>query len=222
MKHWWASSIAALLALPAWHASQAQGVQVYRCTAADGSVALQDSPCAKDTAQQLRTLKRPPAGVPAPVPEAQAADAEAPPPETPVPPGEPEPVAATPLFECITHDGQTYQNETGIGEMRWVPLWVLGMDPAAPARTFQRTGATPAPPRDAPRAPAKAPDTAAPGAGTWIRDTCYELSPDVVCERMRERVAEVRRKRRLAQTTARVPLDAEYSELSARLATQCN
>lgn len=221
MKRWWASSITALLALPAWHASQAKDMQVYRCTAADGSVALQDAPCAKDTAQQLRTLKRPPAGTPAPLPEAPAADTQALPPETALPESEPEPVAARPLFECITHDGHTYQNETGIGEMRWVPLWVLGLDPNAPARTFQRTGATPAPPRSKPRAPASAPGGAALGAGTWIRDTCYELSPAKVCERHRERLAELRKQRRLAQTSARVRLDAEFEEISAQYAAAC-
>jgi hypothetical protein len=219
MKHWWISSIAALLALPAWHSSQAQGVQVYRCTRADGSVALQDSPCAKDAAQELRTLKRPPPGTPPAAPAPEPAPAEVPedaPADGAI--GHPPPAAPAPLFECITHDGNTYQNDTGTGKMRWVPLWVLGMDPKVPARPSQRNGATPA---SQPGAPDKTPAGAA-GAGTWIRDTCYELSPAKVCERRRDRLDELRKQRRLAQSTARVPLDAEFDKLIELYDAECH
>ena len=210
-----------MLALPAWHPSQAQSVQVYRCTAADGSVALQDSPCSKNAEQQVRTLKRPPEASPAPLPPETAAE---PPPETnapappPPPESEPEPAPPSKVYECITHDGQRYQNETGIGEMHWVPLWVIGMDPKAPTRTGAKA---PPPPRSQPRAPDKAPDSAAPGAGTWIRDTCYELSPDKVCEHRRARLDELRRKRRQVTASERIALDAESTRLSEQYATQC-
>lgn len=221
MGRWWTSSITALLALTAWHPSQAQSVQVYRCTAADGSVALQDSPCAKSAGQELRTLKRPPEAPPAPTPEEGVEGepaADAPPPES-LPEPEPEPAPMPTLYECVTHDGQRYQNETGIGEMRWVPLWVIGMGPDAPKRTGAKPAA--APQGSQPRAPATAPDAKSLGAGTWIRDTCYELQPDKICERQRERLDELRRKRRQVTASERLPIDAEYTRVSAQYSAYC-
>jgi hypothetical protein len=214
----WLSSIAVLLALAPWHSSQGEPVRVYRCTAADGAVSLQDAPCPKTDGQELRMLRRPVDG-PAPAPVATPppiAEVRAPPPEPPVP-REP----TTPLYDCVAHDGSTYESTTGVGEMRWVPLWVLGLDPRAPARTFVRTGATPSPPRSAPRAPSRVPDPASMGAGTWVQDQCWMLSPGEACARRHDQLMELRRDRKDAQANERVRLRAEADDLSAQLARQC-
>ena len=214
---WLAASIAVLLAPAPWLWSQAAELRVYRCTAADGRVSLQDSPCAKDAVEELRTLRRPVDAPPAaaiatPVDE----PASAPPPSRPAPRA-----AVTPLFECVTHEGKTYESADGIGAMRWVPLWVLGLDPRAPRRSFVRTGATPSPPRDGPRAPATAPDPAALGAGTWVQDVCYRLPEVQVCERRRAKLAELRRDRRESGAGERPRLRGEIDALAAQLSREC-
>lgn len=218
------SSIAFLLAVAASGSSQAAAVRVYRCTGADGKVTLQDSPCARGQDQQLRTLQRPPEPPPAPpeTPVEGMAPADAPP--TDVPPSEGLPAAveapapAKPLYECVTHDGTRYTNDTGVGETRWVPLWVIGM---ADAPGKGRTGAATKPPRETPRDPAQVPAGQSPGAGTWIRDTCYLLPPERVCDRLRAEVNELRRQRRQAQAGERVDIDAQTEQLSARLRAEC-
>lgn len=202
-----------------WHSPRCAELRVYRCTATDGAVSLQDAPCPKNGDEELRLMRRPvdgpaPAPLPAPIAALQTAV-----PDAALPPAPRE--SPTPLYDCVAHDGSTYENESGVGETRWVPLWVLGLDPRAPARTFVRTGATPAPPRSAPRAPGHVPGPASMGTGIWVQDPCYVLSADEICARRHEQLMELRRDRKDAQANERVRLRADADALSAQLARQC-
>lgn len=108
-------------------------VTVYRCIAADGSVTLRDTPCAKGVRQETRSMVRP-ATPPAPPPAAAAPAAPAPaPPPRVVIVREPAP---TPMYECTTPDNTTYTSDSPEGNLRWVPMWTLGWP--APAGTWVR------------------------------------------------------------------------------------
>ena len=66
--------------LPAGHAAAADQVKIYRCVAADGSVAVRDSACPEGETQQVRDMARPKDPPPAP------ANAQPPPPRYYYPP----------------------------------------------------------------------------------------------------------------------------------------
>jgi hypothetical protein len=114
-------------------ASAESHVTVYRCITDDGSVTLRDTPCAKGTRQETRSMVRPAPPPPAPAPAAVAgAPAPAPPPRVVVV-REPAP---TPMYECTTPDNTTYTSDSPEGNLRWVPMWTLGW--SVPAGTWVR------------------------------------------------------------------------------------
>ena len=219
--------LAALFVTPS--ARAADEVTIYRCVDAKGRLTLRDSPCAKGERQEARTMVRPkdapprpreaPRTVPQPAPAAPAVVIAYPP---------------RPLYECITPDGDRYASDTPEGNPRWVPLWTLGY-PGVPL--YPRTAAgldfrignrhvevsggshvvtagdayvTPQP-----LAPI------AMGPGSWIRDTCYALPQAEVCDRVRDRRAEVRRRFFNAQPSERDVLRVEERGLNARLDSDC-
>ena|SRR5690554_3081297 len=100
-------------------------VTIYRCTDADGRLALQDFPCADEEQQQVRTMARP--RDPAPPSDAGAA------PAGPATPASPEPVVEVvvrspprPMYECVTPDGDRYTSDSGEGNPRPAPAWNWG------------------------------------------------------------------------------------------------
>lgn len=115
-----------LLAMPtasAAGATAADDITLYRCTGADGRVAIQDFPCADGEQQQLRTMQRP-QDPPPHAPQASARDS-APATATPEAPAV-EAIVRTPprvMFECVTPDGERYLSDSGEGNPRPAPLW---------------------------------------------------------------------------------------------------
>lgn len=107
--------------------ASAAEVVIYRCTDAQGRLALRDSPCRAGERQQVRSMQRPtdppprPAAVarppsPAPAPERTRIVVVTPP---------------RPLYECLTPDGNRYTSESDTGRPRWEPLWAVGVAPWA-------------------------------------------------------------------------------------------
>jgi hypothetical protein len=203
-------------------ARAADDVTIYRCVDAKGHLTLRDTPCAKGEQQQARTMLRPKDAPPQP----RTIVREAPQPS----PAAPSVVYATPprpLYECVTPDGERYASDTSEGNPRWVPLWTLGY-PVAPVYRRQRAGVDfsvgnrhvvvsgGSHVSSEPLYP-----VAAYGAGSWIRDTCYALPQAEVCDRVRDRRNEVRRRYFNAQPSERDVLRVEERGLNARLDSDC-
>lgn len=114
-------------------ADNASHVTVYRCVAANGGVALRDTPCRNGERQETRSMVRPEdAPAPPPAPTAAAAPAPVPPPRVVIV-REPAPA---PMYECTTPDNSTYTSDSPEGNPRWVPMWTLGWP--VPAGTWVR------------------------------------------------------------------------------------
>jgi len=239
--------LALLLLLPMGSAdTRPQQVTIYRCTGADGALALRDTPCRNGERQQAIEMQRPKDPPPQPTPT--------PAPPAPAAPG-PEKIVTrvvvverpAPLYECTTTDGETYTSDSPAGNPRWVPLWTLGYParppyayprrppinvPARPASRSDHLGndlvfdgigrPSPPPPGDPQRAPELPPAVGlAYTPGTWIRDTCQQLPPAEVCQRLRDRHWELGRRYNSALQSERTQIDAEQDRINARLDREC-
>ena len=205
----------------------AQDVTIYRCVDAKGHLTLRDTPCAKDQKQEARTMTRPVDAVRKPAPQ---------------PAHEPEPVyedegagyahevayqaPPRPLYECITPDEEVYTSDTGDGNPRWVPNWTLGYPvyPFIPGRVAGTSFAF----RNNNVAVSGGtrvitPTYVSSGAygGQWIQDACYELPPADVCDRVRDRRDEIRRRFFNAMPSERDVLRVEERSINARLDADC-
>ncbi len=97
-------------------------VTIYRCTDAQGRVAIGNVPCPDEARQEVRSMVRPVDGEPMPTPAPEPAPAMPAQPAVQyvtLPP-------AQALYECVRPDGTTYESDSGIGEERWVPAWSSG------------------------------------------------------------------------------------------------
>ena len=180
--------MAAALALPAFglHASpgttppaaasaSSAGV-IYRCTAADGAVALQDDPCPRGQRQELREIAPfAPPSAPSP-PSLPASDASGDPgadsagtPPPGITTGDALPPARSvlppPLWRCTDLNGLSRLSDTYDPQPRCVPLSVLGVDLS------------------------RAPPSAATMCRT-VEDACVELGGEAACAAWEERLAD--------------------------------
>jgi len=170
-------ALLALMAVPSAAApvAAAPTTVLYRCTAADGAVALQDEPCPRGQKQELREIA---AFTPPPAPSAPslpASDASgdpgaegagSPPPQitsgdAPTPPRS---VLPPPLWRCTDLNGQSRLADAYDPQPRCVPLSVLGVDLS------------------------RAPPSAATLCRT-VEDACVELGGEAACAAWEERLA---------------------------------
>ena len=184
----------------------AQDVTIYRCVDAKGHLTLRDTPCASDQKQETRTMARPTDAPRKPSPAATPEPREEEP-EIAYPREREMYVPARPLYECITPDGITYTSDTGEGNPRYVPLWTIGY----PAYAFGGGGINVGPNYIGPYA----------GASTFVRDTCYMLPQDEVCDRVRDRRDAIRTRFFNAMPSERDVLRVEERSLNARLDNDC-
>lgn len=216
------ASILLLLASTGGGAASASELTVFRCVDARGAVRLQDQPCPAHMTEQARQMRRPLDAPPtAPMP-AQAGTPPAAEPQDAPPAPRPRRTPA-PRYECLRDDGVVYENDTGVPEVRWVPLWTLGLDPRAPARTFGRTGAKPER-RDGfrPRVPERVehPELAL-GPGAWVEDVCRPLSVAELCRRQRAVIEALRHRAASTTTGEAARLNAERARRRVQLAEEC-
>lgn len=186
-----ASALAWLPATPA--AAAQEKVTVYRCVAADGRVALRDSPCTQGERQEVRNMLQP-----KDAPPARASAVSAPPAQATAPATRPTLVvvhAPQPMYECTTPDGERYTSASPEGNPRWVPLWTLGWPVYEGA--WSNT------------------------AGTWVRDACSALPQAEVCARLDDRRDEIRRRFFQAMPSERATLEVEQRGIDARLEADC-
>jgi hypothetical protein len=216
------ASILLLLGSAGGGAANGAELTVFRCVDGRGAVRLQDQPCPADMTEQARRMRRPLDAAPlAPTP-AQASTPSAAAPRDAPPATRPRRTPA-PRYECLRDDGVVYENETGVPEVRWVPLWTLGLDPRAPARTFGRTGAKPER-RDGfrPRVPERVeqPELAL-GPGAWVEDVCRPLSLAELCRRQRAAIEELRHRAASTTTGEAARLNAERARRRVQFAEEC-
>lgn len=228
-------ALTAALSAAVMPAASAQSLTIYRCVGANGELTLRDSPCEKGQTQQTRAMQRPrdPPPVPQPPPVAQ-------PPAEQKPATVPSPqlvylTPPQPMYECITPDGERYTSDSGEGNPRWMPYWMIGY-PVWPRGggasvsgsvsigngnlSFHSGDPTPLPPRPPhPHPPASG--VVLPAGGTWVRDTCHRLPQQEVCARLSDRRYEILRRYGSAMPSERRELDLEQRGIDARIANDC-
>ncbi|MCL7715440.1 DUF4124 domain-containing protein [Stenotrophomonas mori] len=205
--------------VPAAGPPPADSVRVYRCVAADGTVALQDAPCDGGLRQQVRDLPRPqPPPRPAPAPST---------------PPQPQPIEREvrivtvqppqPLYECLAPDGERYTSDDGLGRPRWVPLWVTGHGPlprharASVSGHFGGgSGGIAVQGGTGPTRPLPAL-----AGGTWVRDSCHPLPAQEACARLRDHRWTLVRRYHSALQSERQALTREQRGIEARLDRDC-
>ena len=207
-------------------AANAAQITIYRCTDSDGRLTLRDTPCKRGETQQALEMQRPVDPPPRrkvaispaePEPEPEAAPAEAPPNYVVV--NQPRP-----MYECETYEGERYLSDTAEGNPRWVELWALGYPVAVQRNPLGDNvgGPRPRPPATGPGPPRLPVDVGlAMTPGSWIRDPCYELSPEQICEHLRDRHFELGRQYNSALQSDRQRIDNEQQLIAQRLDDEC-
>ena len=160
-----------VIASPAAHADE---VTIYRCTDAGGALTLQNSPCPKGMKQEARTMQgvntvpmapAPPATSPASPAQASPATATATPaPATPATASSTRALPPPVLFQCTTHDKDTYVTEDSEPASRCVTLRTVGLDGN--------------------------PQSGAGQACEIVRDTCARVPDGALCDAWRKRLDE--------------------------------
>ena len=195
----------------------AAAASVFRCTAADGSVAFQDRPCAAGERQQAVVL------APLPPPPPATADITPAPADEP-PPAPPAPVATPaaeppPRFDlCTRHDGSRYASRDGTGGYSLVPFGMLagsGQDLAQAYGGRNGIGVSAPGLRQPPSIPARE----APLAGAYVRieDECHPASPAEACSWLRSRLDDVEKRLRRAFSDTAPALEQERTTLRTEL-----
>lgn len=236
---------AALLAAMA--SASAAEVTIYRCTDGKNRLTLRDTPCLKGERQETRQMLRP---TDPPRRSTPKAATPAPQTAAPGPTRVIVVQAPRPLYECVAPDGTRYTSDSGEGNPRWVPLWTLGFPVLNHRDRFDgggvharvggrfdngrfdvrigdpiggRVGAPmPRPPLDRPGPPSRPPVLVPvfPGS-TWVRDECYPLPAQEVCDRLRDRRYELDRRYNSALQSERAQITQEQRGIDARLSTDC-
>ena len=180
----------------------AQDIAIYRCTAADGALTVQNQPCPKGMRQEKKMMQTPraqplpaalaaPVAVPAPAP-APAAPVEQPPPApAPAPPLEDKP-AQPPLYDCKRRDQTRYLTEDLETARYCVPLEVTGLD------GNPRTGAG--------------------EACEVINDTCTPVADDQLCAAWQQQVQEAENHWRFATPEHAAERQQAYARVRERVA----
>lgn len=189
--------------------------QVYRCTAADGSVSFQDHACAPGQQQKIMDVPShaPPGYVPPPVattapPAASAATVPAP---TYVPPPPPLPM----MYACVgAVNGKHYLARTP-PRPYLAPLGVMGYPPQTLAQEYGPPGGT----------GMSAPEVSKPRVGgppiaagmTEVRDFCVPATRAEVCRFVQNEYDENHRKLRMAMRHEQPPLERRERQLQGQL-----
>lgn len=195
----------------------ATSTQVYRCPQGDGGVALQDVPCPAHPEIEPRTLTAPAGEAPRLQPQPAAAPERgaesAAQPISVVPRGPP-----PQLWRCVDFERHERIADHDDPRGRYVPLWVLGVDPRAPMRIFGDEG------RPAPTPASTQPG--APQAGTvepmvWMQDHCEPLSPEESCALLAAEFDGMGRRIYNAAPADKRDLERRRDGLKVRLRTGC-
>jgi hypothetical protein len=177
----------------------AQDIVIYRCTDAQGNLAVQNQPCPKGTRQEKRTMQTPaaaplppaptpvaPPPAPSPVPDAAAEvkTEQAPPVAPPVAVEKPAPPA---LYDCRRRDDTRYLTQDLANSSYCVPMQVTGLDGN--------------------------PLTGAGEACEVVKDTCDAVADDQLCAAWQQRLDEAETHWRFATPEHAATLQQEYARV---------
>lgn len=200
-------------------------VTIFRCTDAQGRLTLRDSPCSKGERQESRVMARPkdaPQTPAAPTPVNVVVDA---------PRQQPQIIVVKnpqPMYECVSPDNDRYLSDTPEGNAHWVPIWPVAYPvqvnvPAYPPGQLDvhvDNGHVSGGYHSGGRVP-PIPTYTEFGGGTWVRDPCHALPQAEVCDHLRDRRDDIRRRFTIAQPSERAVLSREESIVVNRLAVDC-
>ncbi len=193
----------------------AHAVQVYRCTARDGEVSYQDTPCpapqkqstvSLQDAPEVSSLPEPAASSPAPAAAASVAPVAA-----------PAPAALPVMYACTRYDGQRkYLSDTPTAPYA-VPLGAMGYPGQSLDRAYgysDRLGMSA--PEEARKPPVRGGPLIA-GAYIEVQDHCVPAPRAQVCEELRHRYDANHEKLRMAFPSEKAPFQQREDELKAQL-----
>ena len=153
--------------------------EVYKCTNAQGDVAFQDKPCARDSKEQTVHIAEESEYAPAPAP---VADPVASPPPLPPVPAQPKPPLKPlpPLWLCMNaEDGSRYISRNGAPPPRLVPLGVLGYPPKTLSEAYAPGATNRMSAPEMSKTPVDTSPRGSVGAGyTQVQDECMTLNPE--------------------------------------------
>lgn len=173
-------------------ATAAHALEVYKCTNAQGDVAYQDKPCARDDKEVTLRLADEPDAPPEPPPAADAPPPIQPPPPPPTEPRRPSRPPPT-LWVCANaEDGSRYISRNGSPPPRLVPLGVLGYPPKTLAEAYPPGAGNRMSAPEMNKPPIDASARGSIGAGyTQVQDECVQLTPEQACEALHQEYDQV-------------------------------
>lgn len=186
---------------------------VYKCTAADGTVGFQDHPCvaaAREERIHFVEYATPPA---APAPADEPAPDATPAPAAPAPASA---RAAPPTgFLCTRFDGSRYLSDSGIGATNWVPYEAVQPNRDLASTYGGRNGAG-----------VSAPGMSEPPHTTWahagstyvrVDDECRRAAPDEICAFLQKELDELRGQLRRSFSDTEAALKQRRHDLQERM-----
>jgi hypothetical protein len=185
-------------------AGSATAQAVYKCRAADGSIAYQDQPCAGETLPTPELAPPPsdpwrPESPTVAITDVAAMNADTAP--------APEPPPLPRLYRCTRENGSDYISADGNPPPRYVPAWVLGA-------TSTRS--------NLPRSEARTRwDAGVGGAYVAWQDRCVPLGHAAICAHWRAEFAGRRKDAGRTFFAEREAAEADVEALRAQLRTHC-
>jgi len=185
---------------------------IYECTAADGRVTYQDTPCPAGQRQHtMQVADAPPAPLPATAPPAPAA-----PPAPTAPARLAAPLPA--MYTCVrATDGTTYLSDNGNPAPYQAPYGVLGAEQMPLSEVY-------GPDRGAAGITAPEANRGRVTSGlvannyVWVQDQCRQLDAEETCEALQDAYDKNEHKLDNAFKSQRPPLEKRESQLQAQLA----
>lgn len=187
--------------------------QVFKCTAANGSVSYQDRACSHGQKQKVMDVPEhgPPGYVPPPAATTEAAAANEKPPPAYVPPPAPLPT----MYMCVgAVNGKQYLTRSPPPPYL-APLGVMGYPPQSLSQAYGARGG----------AGVSAPELSRPRIGgspaatgmTEVQDRCLPATHAQVCSFVQDEYDQNHRRLRMAMPHEQPPLEQREQQLSAQL-----
>lgn len=188
---------------------------VYECTAADGRVTYQDTPCPAGQRQHTMQVADAPS---APSPPT-APPVPSPPPEQASSPPAPRPTAPLPvMYTCVrATDGKTYLSDNGAPAPYQAPYGMLGAEQLPLSEAY-------GPDRGAAGISAPEANRGRVTSGlvannyVWVQDQCRELGVEETCQALQDAYDKNEHALHNAFKSQRPPLEKREAQLQAQLA----
>ena len=188
--------------------------QVYRCTAANGSVSFQDHACARGQKQMVIDVPShaPPGYVPPPAAVAPDVATSASPPPVYVPPA-PSPLPA--MYECVgAVNGKQYLTQSPPPPYL-APVGVMGYPPQSLSRAYGAPGGAGMSAPELSKLRIGGPRIAS--GMTEVQDTCLPATQAQVCGYVQREYDDNHRKLRMAMPHEQPPLEEREQQLQDQL-----